>query len=328
MLSPPEQRLTAVVMDMRDRIVAATGAGGNATVVFDRYHVVQHLNHAADLVRRAEPAQRRGGSDGQLARTRYVWLKWASRRRGADAQLIARYQRAGLKVGRAWAIKEATARLWTYSSLTRARKFFGRSYGWAIRSRLAPVIRVAHIGETVSGRNPGLRAPPGYQRDDRGAQREDARDRVSRPKVSRRQELPPRDPLPLRWTQDELTLVSEESTIGTLLHTVRYFSSIGLPMTSQLYSSSAVRRPLTPSRTLSSGSDTMVATASANPSGVSRIRRFSPSRASSPSHPRGVLTTAQPMAHDVVIFSLVPPPTRRGTKIHAARARYGLTSCT
>lgn len=148
-LSPTEQQgLTAVVMDMWDPYVAATRAalaGGNATVVFDRYHVVQHLNHAVDLVRRAEHAQRRRRGDRQLARTRYVWLKGASRRTHADARLIAQFRRAGLKVGRAWAIKEAAGKLWTYRSLTWARKFFTRWYGWAMRSRLAPVIRVAHM---------------------------------------------------------------------------------------------------------------------------------------------------------------------------------------
>jgi transposase len=48
-----------------------------------------------------------------------------------------------LKVGRAWAIKEALRTLWTYRQPAAVRRFFTRWYGWAVRSRLEPVKEVA-----------------------------------------------------------------------------------------------------------------------------------------------------------------------------------------
>jgi hypothetical protein len=48
-----------------------------------------------------------------------------------------------LKVGRAWAIKESLRTLWTYRQGAAVARFFSRWYGWAVRSRLAPVKKVA-----------------------------------------------------------------------------------------------------------------------------------------------------------------------------------------
>ena len=135
-------------MDMWDPYIAATRAAlaeEPTAIVFDRYHVVQHLTHAVDLVRRAEQGQLRRAGDARLDRTRYLWLKGTARRTGADRWRIGHLRRAGLKVGRAWAIKEAAAKLWGYHSVTWARKYFTRWYGWAMRSRLEPIKRVARM---------------------------------------------------------------------------------------------------------------------------------------------------------------------------------------
>ena len=56
---------------------------------------------------------------------------------------FATLQALNLKVGRAWAIKEALRALWTYRQHAAVKRFFTRWYGWAIRSRLAPVKQVA-----------------------------------------------------------------------------------------------------------------------------------------------------------------------------------------
>ena len=44
-----------------------------------------------------------------------------------------------LKSARAWALKQAIRRLRGFRSIPRARAFFARWYGWACRSRLAPM---------------------------------------------------------------------------------------------------------------------------------------------------------------------------------------------
>ena len=54
-------------------------------------------------------------------------------------------QRADLKTGRAWAIKENFRYFWDYKYAGNAAKFFKKWYAWAIRSRLDPIKKVAKM---------------------------------------------------------------------------------------------------------------------------------------------------------------------------------------
>lgn len=137
-----------VVMDMWPAYISSTRTHvpeAQRKIVFDKFHVVQHLVEAVDLVRRKEHAELRKQGDDRLTGTKYRWLKGAARRTADDAQQIHALSKAGLKVGRAWAIKEAALKLWTYRSETWARKYFKRWYFWATHSRLEPMIRVAKM---------------------------------------------------------------------------------------------------------------------------------------------------------------------------------------
>ncbi len=140
------KQLNTIVMDMWDPYIAATRNAlpdGLSKIVFDRFHVMQQVTKAVDLVRRAEASQLQAQGDTRLQRTRYLWLKGLHRRSRRELLRIRELCRAGLKVGRAWAIKEALRKLWDFRSLTWALKFFKRWYGWATRSRLAPMITAA-----------------------------------------------------------------------------------------------------------------------------------------------------------------------------------------
>ncbi len=60
-----------------------------------------------------------------------------------------------LKTSRAWAIKEQFRWFWEYRYAGNAQKFFDRWYGWATRSRLPPIIKVAkmlkrHLDNTLT----------------------------------------------------------------------------------------------------------------------------------------------------------------------------------
>lgn len=146
-LSAPQQdAIDVVVMDMWDPFVAATRAAlrnGVSKIVFDRYHVMWHLNLAVDLVRKAEHRERSAEGDDRLRRTKYDWLRGKDRRTAElEAQLRA-FHRAGFKVGRAWAIKEAARGFWETGNLTEAMALFRKWYFWATHSRLQPIIRAA-----------------------------------------------------------------------------------------------------------------------------------------------------------------------------------------
>jgi transposase len=112
-------------------------------IVFDRYHVVQHMNQAVDQVRRAESKILAHEGDPTLKGTRYLWLYGQENVPESRAEQFASLRKMNLKTARAWAIKEMLRDLWDCPSREDAEAFQARWYGWAARSQLAPVRKVA-----------------------------------------------------------------------------------------------------------------------------------------------------------------------------------------
>jgi transposase len=143
-----EQRtgLQAVAMDMWEPYIGATRDGlpdGDQRIVFDRFHIMREMTKAVDTVRKQEHRSfLRTGDDSPLTGTKYLWLFSDERRPDHHADAFATLQALNLKVGRAWAIKEALRTLWTYRQAAAVTRFF-QWYGWAVRSRLDPVKKVA-----------------------------------------------------------------------------------------------------------------------------------------------------------------------------------------
>lgn len=139
--------LQAVAMDMWEPYIGATRDGlpdGEARIVFDRFHIMREMTKAVDTVRKQEHREfLRAGDDSPLTGTKYVWLFSEERRPEYHAETFATLQALNLKVGRAWAIKEALRTLWTYRQTAAVKRFFKDWYGWAVRSRLEPVKKVA-----------------------------------------------------------------------------------------------------------------------------------------------------------------------------------------
>lgn len=150
------QGVAAVAVDMWEPYLEATRtAAPQAAIVHDKFHCAKELNKAVDLVRRREHRQLRSEGDNTLVKTKYLWLKnprnWTTQQR----QHFHCLKVDTLKVGRAWAIKEAFADFWAYRYSASARKFFDRWYFWATHSRLAPII---HAAQTLKRHLPGLLA--------------------------------------------------------------------------------------------------------------------------------------------------------------------------
>jgi transposase len=141
-------RVEAVAMDMWPAFIntvvrCVPGAGDK--IVFDRYHIVAHMNRAVDIVRRAESKALRAKGDETLTGSRYLWLYGAENvpehRQVAFDQLKAQ----SLTTSRAWAIKEMLRGLWQCASRPDAADYHRRWHHWATHSRLAPVIKVARM---------------------------------------------------------------------------------------------------------------------------------------------------------------------------------------
>lgn len=143
---PEEQRqgIEAVAMDMWDPYMAAARENApQADIVHDKFHVAKYLGKSVDDVRKKEHRELRADGSELLTGTKYVWLtnpdNWNEKQKTAFQSL----KRDGLKVARAWAIKEAFATFWGYTYEGSATKFFQRWYFWATHSRLTPVCEMA-----------------------------------------------------------------------------------------------------------------------------------------------------------------------------------------
>lgn len=143
----PEEALDAIqaaAMDLSLSYEAAVAAIiPQADVVHDRYHISANLNDAVDQVRRSQNKTAVEEGDDTLKGTRQLWLSSPrSHSKEEQAQFTA-LQKQHRKIARAWAIKEAFVAFWNSTSEQAGRAFFKKWYGWAIRSRLAPIKRVA-----------------------------------------------------------------------------------------------------------------------------------------------------------------------------------------
>lgn len=116
-----------------------------AEIVHDRFHISKHLNEAVDKVRRQENKTLVKADDDRLKGTKHSWLfnpENMSEDRWIEFETL---KEQALKTSRAWAIKEQFRWFWEYRYAGNARKFFKQWYGWATRSQLQPIIKVAKM---------------------------------------------------------------------------------------------------------------------------------------------------------------------------------------
>lgn len=114
-------------------------------IVHDRFHVSKHLNEAVDKVRRQENRQMIRQGEEALKGTRYWWLKNEPELTADAAARFEELKKTGLKVAKAWEIKELFRHFWTCPNVKQARTFFNKWYARAIRCGLTPVKKVAKM---------------------------------------------------------------------------------------------------------------------------------------------------------------------------------------
>jgi len=144
----PERRagIEAVAMDMWEPYIKATTEWvplAGLRIVFDRFHIMGHLNQAVDAVRRQEHRQLSAQANDLLKGTKYWWLYAEENLPDKHRAAFQTLRDLNLRTSRAWAIKETVRDLWNYRSEPWARRFFKRWFGWARRSKLPPIKRVA-----------------------------------------------------------------------------------------------------------------------------------------------------------------------------------------
>jgi transposase len=110
-----------------------------ATMVFDKFHVIQHLLQAVDQVRRDEARELKKKNPELLKRTRYIWLKNPENLTDKQRARLGHLEKLNLRSNRAYLLKESFRELWNYRHKGWARRFLKKWFWWATHSRLKPM---------------------------------------------------------------------------------------------------------------------------------------------------------------------------------------------
>ena len=143
-----QNSIQAIAMDMWDPYVDSVRnhvKEADKKIVFDKFHIAQHLGEAVDRVRRREHKQLKAEGDERLTGTKYDWLRNPATMDAEQRREFANLQQSELKTARAWALKETAMALYNYVYEKPARKHFQWWYNWAIHSRLEPMKEKARM---------------------------------------------------------------------------------------------------------------------------------------------------------------------------------------
>lgn len=138
--------VTSVSMDLWKAYIKSTRqyiANADEKICFDRFHVAGYFSKAVDNVRRKEHSELQKANDNSLVKTKYHWLRNASKLDGRSRRWFNALTKLNLKTARAWAIKETAGNLWHYINKSWAVKMWYKLIGWMQRSRLKPMVDLA-----------------------------------------------------------------------------------------------------------------------------------------------------------------------------------------
>lgn len=108
-----------------------------ASITFDKFHVMKMVNEALDKVRRQEQA-----TQPELKDSRYVWLKNQENLTEKQKDKYDKLKDLDLATGRAYRMKLSLQKMFTKSAGI-SELYFDEWYTWAIRSQLEPMISLA-----------------------------------------------------------------------------------------------------------------------------------------------------------------------------------------
>lgn len=141
-------RVEKVAIDMWPAFIASTRKFltlADEKIVFDKFHILQHLGKAVDLVRRKEHRELRAQGDGRLIKTRYLWLTHPDRLEGEARVRMALLRRGSLRTARAFRYKEQASQLWGYVRRGMAERLWRQWLHGALRCAMEPIRVVARM---------------------------------------------------------------------------------------------------------------------------------------------------------------------------------------
>jgi Transposase len=193
--------IKAVAMDMWQPFIGTVSKllpQADTKIVFDRFHIVAHMNKAVDIVRRRENRELRATGDERLVGSKHLWLYAAERVPEQSFDDFFALQRANLKTSRAWAIKETLRCLWDQPTREAGEAWYKHWHNWATHSRLQPVRKVAEMLRRHHARRALVLHTSDHQLRERGPELHHSDDQEASIRLPKLRKLPRRHPLSLR----------------------------------------------------------------------------------------------------------------------------------
>lgn len=110
-----------------------------ATLVFDKFHIVRKLTEAVDIVRRQEVNEKSSEHKGVLAGTRYIWLKSPWNLTDKQKASLSFLETLNLKINRAYLLKESFRDFWQSATKEIATRFMNKWFSWVMESKIKPM---------------------------------------------------------------------------------------------------------------------------------------------------------------------------------------------
>jgi transposase len=144
------RRIRLVVMDMWKAFRTSTLKAGNApqaAILYDKFHILKHLNEALDKVRKSEYARLSGDDRRFIKGQKYTLLShWVNLSQEGRQSLRALFA-ANKRLNKAYLLKEMFGQLWDYHREGWARRFFERWKAALKWQRLKPFEQFARMIE-------------------------------------------------------------------------------------------------------------------------------------------------------------------------------------
>lgn len=140
------KRIRLAVMDMWKPFRNATGERApQAAILFDKFHVLRHLNEALDRVRKTEYARLTGKKRHYIKGQKYTLLSHRENLNLDGRRALKTLLAANKRLNTAYLLKESFGQLWSYEREGWARRFFENWRASLKWQRLEPFEKFAEM---------------------------------------------------------------------------------------------------------------------------------------------------------------------------------------
>jgi transposase len=140
------QEITLAVMDMWKPFRNSTTRNApRAAILFDKFHILRHLNDALDKVRKAEYARLSGKNRKFIKGQKYTLLSNHENLSQDGRKSLKTLLAANKRLNTAYVLKESFGQLWNYNREGWARRFFDNWRAALKWQRLAPFEKFADM---------------------------------------------------------------------------------------------------------------------------------------------------------------------------------------